>query len=72
MRGLMCGVDDEGLGPRSELAINFRMAVGQLVPLIVPAPFVSDDFQLSTTLSYFLQQPLKQHKFWKPTGCAEV
>lgn len=44
---------DEGLGPRTELDINFRIAVGQLVHLIVPVSFISDDFQLPTTLSYF-------------------
>ena len=63
---------DEGLGLRSELDINFRIAVGQLVLLIVPVSFTSDEFQLSTTLSYFLQQPLKKHKFQKPTGHVEV
>lgn len=45
--------DDEGLGPRTELDVNFRIAVGQLVHLIVPVSFISDDFQLPTTLSYF-------------------
>lgn len=45
--------DDEGLGPRTELDINFRISVGQLVHLIVPVSFISDDFQLPTTLSYF-------------------
>ena len=72
MGGLTCGVGDEGLRPRSELDIIFRIGVGQLVPLIVPASFTSDDFHLSTTLSYFLQQPLKQQKFQKPTGHVEV
>jgi len=71
-RGLTCSVCDEGLGLRSELDINFRIAVGQLVLLIVPVSFTSDEFQLSTTLSYFLQQPLKKHKFQKPTGHVEV
>lgn len=45
--------DDEGLGPRSELDISFRVAVGQLAHLIVPASLISGDFQLPTTLSYF-------------------
>lgn len=50
MRGLTCGVGDEELGTKSELDITFRRAVSLLVPLIVSASFVSDDFRLSATL----------------------
>lgn len=50
MRGLTCGVGVEELGTKSELDITFRRAVSLLVPLIVSASFVSDDFRLSATL----------------------